>query len=779
MHAALHSVITAAARYRGLGAVRRAARAAVVVPAMFALGDKVIGDPTIATFAAFGSFALVLLVDFPGPLRTRLQSILLLTVAGEGLLCLGTVVSGHVWLAVAAMAGVGFGVLFAGVVSSVVAGATTSLLLAFILPVSLAAGASAVPTRMAGWGLAGGAALVATALLWPAPVHDPLRVAAGDACRALAGRLRSDVSYRRAGGTEIVTAAHSRSVSQAQEAVDGLRRAFLSTPYRPTGLSTAARATVRLVDELSWVDVILAYSLPVTGQSAASRVTDDVKLAAATVMECGADVLAGAAASPDALPKALVDLQRCLRAMEDRATLELPLERARPDSSGGMDDQRVAEFVTSLNPSFRAQELSFVVALVGANVERAAAAERRSWWQRLLGHQPDGAGGLLPAARERAASHLERHSVWLQNSLRGAAALGLAVGVAGATGVQHSFWVVFGTLSVLRSNALNTGQNALRAVTGTAVGFAVGAVVIEAIGTDDVVLWLLLPLAVFAAGVTPALVSFSAGQAAFTVTLVVLYNLVQPTGWTVGLVRVEDVAIGCGVSLVVGLLFWPRGATATLRAALAEAYADSASYVDRAVGYAALRCDRTDASAPPPAEPAVRAAAAARRLDDTFRSYLAERGPKPVPLAEMTSLVTGVAVLRLAAAAIIGLWENVETFAYGDRAAAREELLATSATVREWYGDFAAGLLDSRHPRDPLDHDKVADGRLITAVRRDLRTADGTATATAVRVIWTADHLDAVRRLQRTVSGAARSVCAPRRAAGWDLSRLRRLLVNG
>ena len=42
------------------------------MPAMFALGDKVIADPVIATFAAFGSFAMLLLVDFRGSMSERL-----------------------------------------------------------------------------------------------------------------------------------------------------------------------------------------------------------------------------------------------------------------------------------------------------------------------------------------------------------------------------------------------------------------------------------------------------------------------------------------------------------------------------------------------------------------------------------------------------------------------------------------------------------------------------------------------------------------------------------
>ena len=43
----------------------------------------------------------------------------------------------------------------------------------------------------------------------------------------------------------------------------------------------------------------------------------------------------------------------------------------------------------------------------------------------------------------------------------------LAVGVATELGVQHSFWAVLGTLSVLRSNALSTGQNVLRGLAGS------------------------------------------------------------------------------------------------------------------------------------------------------------------------------------------------------------------------------------------------------------------------------------------------------------------------
>src|ERR1700735_4131175 len=176
-------------------ALRGATRTAIIMPAMFALGDKVIGNPQLATFAAFGSFAMLLLVDFGGPMAERLQAEAALAVTGGVFVCLATLVSQTAWLAAVAMAVAGFGVIFAGVVSSVLAGATTALLLAFILPVSLAAPASAVPDRLAGWAIAGGVALAATALLWPAPARDRLRGAAAAACQALAARLRAGTAY--------------------------------------------------------------------------------------------------------------------------------------------------------------------------------------------------------------------------------------------------------------------------------------------------------------------------------------------------------------------------------------------------------------------------------------------------------------------------------------------------------------------------------------------------------------------------------------------------------
>ena len=103
-----------------LAATRRAARTALVMPALFALCSQVFDSPTMATYAAFGSFSMLLLVEFTGPMVQRLRAHLGLAVAWAVLICLGTLAARALWLAVTVMVVVGFLVLFSGVVSSAI-----------------------------------------------------------------------------------------------------------------------------------------------------------------------------------------------------------------------------------------------------------------------------------------------------------------------------------------------------------------------------------------------------------------------------------------------------------------------------------------------------------------------------------------------------------------------------------------------------------------------------------------------------------------------------------
>src|SRR5690349_19531751 len=204
-------------------AVRSAMRAAIVMPAVFALADKVIGQPQTSLFAAFGSFALLVLVEFTGPPRTRLVAYVGLACVGATFVTLGTLCSRNAWLAAGAMAVVGFATLFAGVINGYVAAGATGALLAFVLPVTLRAPNSAIPERLEGWALAAGAGISALMLFWPPRRRADFQRRAAEALRAVADLLDA--------GRE--TWAQRARVARAS--VDQLGRRLLGAQHRPTG----------------------------------------------------------------------------------------------------------------------------------------------------------------------------------------------------------------------------------------------------------------------------------------------------------------------------------------------------------------------------------------------------------------------------------------------------------------------------------------------------------------------------------------------------------------
>ena len=519
-----------------------------------------------------------------------------------------------------------------------------------------------------------------------------------------------------------------------------LRQTFFATPYRPTGVTTAARVLVRAVDQAVWLDAILDRMPPERARGGRHAAAYEIALASAGMLEHAARLLDDTADEPPGHAAA--------RARLDAGRDALRRDAA-PVTSVAAGDPATG-LVSALEPGFRAQELSFAVATLVDTIELVAAARRRTWWQLLLGLGPTGVSASVMSAQARLGAHLRRNSVWLHNSLRAAAALGIAVFVIQLVRIDHSFWVVFGTLSILRSSALSTGQDAVRALAGTAVGLAVGGTLTLLLGGDTTAYWVALPPAVLFAGLAPAAISFAAGQAGFTIVLMVLYGIIAPAGFTTGLVRVEDVAIGSAVSVLVGGLFWPRGAGAQLGQTLAEAYADAAHVLLRAIE-AGLAPNAHPPARTAAVDAAEASAASARRLDDALRTFLADRGAKHVSLADVMTLVNGVTVLRLTAAAITDVWARAERPGLHPPAAARDDLLTAGRTLCAWYARAADALAGGGPMPTPLENDPGADARLADAVRpldRDL----------AVAVVWTADHIDVARRLQGEIAGPAGAV---------------------
>jgi hypothetical protein len=152
-------------------------------------------------------------------------------------------------------------------------------------------------------------------------------------------------------------------------------------------------------------------------------------------------------------------------------------------------------------------------------------------------------------------ARLDTHPDWFTNSMRAAVAAGLAVLIGGAFKVEHGFWIVLGILPVLRASETAGARTFLEEQGGTLAGFMVSAVLVFLVGSHRGIYWIILPITIFVAAYVSAAVGFAAGQAAFTLFIVVLLNVLAPLGFRAAMMRVENIAIGGAISLVLGIVY--------------------------------------------------------------------------------------------------------------------------------------------------------------------------------------------------------------------------------
>lgn len=600
----------------GLVNLRKAGRAAIVAPLLFAFAVGVLDNDDLALFAAFGSFAALVFGDFGGALRGRARAYLAVLVVGSGLVAGGTALSNTTVAAVIVTVAVGFVVVFLGSLGGYFAASGVTVVLSYVLAVMVPAPDGAIPERIAGWALGVGTALVAALLLWPLEERRAVRLACADLADAIAHTL----------------------LARTDDALDAARRAAgelarrTGTVFRPAGNASRDRASVALVHELRFALRFLE-ELPSDETVTARAVRTEI---AATLQRAAACVR---------VPQATVDVGGLVRA---RAAHTEELEtwahstgpRSRPDA---------ALVVEQFDHVFPLRGLSLRAIAVAAEAAASTGAE-------LVGvdaahdHAPADLRFLSPATsvaswRTVLRDHLDPRSVRLQAAVRAAVGLAAAVAIAKAFDLDHAFWVVLGTLSVLRTNALGTGVTALQAVLGTALGFVIATVVIVLVGGDTAWLWTLLPVTAFVAAYAPGALHFALGQAFFTVFIVVLFNLIEPEGWRTGLVRVEDIALGVAISLLVGIVLWPRGARRAAVNTFSAMLRDGAAFVRAALG--AVVAD-ADAPASPPDDPRREAVASRTRAISALEDLTVERGGGHVDRESWIALLALDDSLRLA-----------------------------------------------------------------------------------------------------------------------------------
>ena len=757
-------------------ALLRAIRATVVVPGLFALTFKVIGDAQMTLFATFGGFATLLFANFGGTRRDKLTAHLGLATAGSLALIIGTLVSGITWLAAVVTIPVAFAIFFAGVIGPNAAGGVNGALLGYVLPVASAGGAATIGPRLAGWWLASAVGTAAVLLLSPPSPGDRLRASAATAAAALAQHLRAVVAGQ-------ATQADLDAVLASRQT---LLDTFAATPYRPTGLATADQAMANVVQALEWSASLIGEVIMGGVDLSAADVADrDLLSTAADTFDTTAALLSGQDTQPDFAR--LRAARQASSAHQNQVSGDAATVRAAATH---------AFYAQIIAVAARSTVADALIAARRADPETVARV-RRSWYgEAETGPpRPESRWVALLDSLTLVGRHASLRSVWFLNAARGALALAAAVAVADLTGVQHGFWVVLGTLSVLRTSAASTGSIAWRALAGTVAGFAIGAALLLAIGTGPTALWIALPVAVLVASYAPGTAPFLVGQAAFTITVVVLFNLLAPAGWKIGLLRIEDVALGCAVSLVIGVLFWPRGTSAVVGDDLADAFRQGAAYLEQAVDWAlGLRTAAPDAAIP--------AVTAGIRLDEALRGFLAEQGSKRLDKDDLWRLVMATVRLRLTAYSLASLHAPDAAPANGTAAPdpVRQRLHDRADELVSFYDRIAAqiGRVPREHspravlatpsnftplapvdlPRPSAAAENVAIAEnLLAASAASLETAPA-ATSTAPsstapigppgrRLLWVHEHLRHLSEKTHTISGPAVRVAELRRTPWW------------
>ena len=161
----------------------------------------------------------------------------------------------------------------------------------------------------------------------------------------------------------------------------------------------------------------------------------------------------------------------------------------------------------------------------------------------------------------------------------------ICIGVAAATTevlpLQRSYWVVLTVAIVLKPDYGSVFARALQRGIGTIVGAVLGAVILAMVPYGPL---LLIPMAVLAAGL-PFGRSRNFGLMATFLTplVVVLIDLLTPTGWRLAGERLVDTLLGCAIVLLIGYAPWPMSWHSHLPRQFAATLRDICRYTEEAL----------------------------------------------------------------------------------------------------------------------------------------------------------------------------------------------------
>ena len=691
--------------------LRRGLRAAVALPVGLALALFVIDDRTGAIFTVFGTIGLLINADFAGSAVQRLGSYLVTGLAGSVVLVLGWATSPTTIMAVVLTVVVAFALSFVNLLRGPIAVGTPAVLLIYVVAVSVDGTPTNLSSYLVGWWLAVGLCTLTALVLLPRNERLDFRSALAATFTAAAEGVAS-VWHARPGLTP------GAGMAAFADAVRDLDARYGGQPFRTMGFTPRDQATYLLVALANSARLLLIDDEARPADRVPSPARDDLVQAIIASLR---DV-AAAMTDPAHVPSA-DRLDRARQALA--AEVEQQILDARHDGSSA---QPVTERITA-DHTLRMAALIVEQLVEVARVANGAEVES-------LERRPP---VPMRSSTRAVVSHLTLRSPWMRNALRSALGLGLAVWVVQVTDAQKGFWVLLGVISILRFDAVGTRRFAVQAVIGTVAGVVLATGLIAVAEHGEWVLWLALPVLVFLAAWSAVAVSYPVGQAAFSALVLVVMSIVSwPAQLTLGLVRIEDIALGAAVAVVVGFLMWPRGAVGHLRHQLATALTDGAAYLATSI----------TSLATPPASGVVessrrRAIASAELAGETYDLSLMQRGPAEDMRPWMQATVT--CFVLISASRVIGELRRLAP-GIGSHPAYVTALTSAARASEAHWADVARAVDpagDPPPPGDVVEPTLPAPGPLASP--EDARELMVT--------VWVVDWVQRLRRIMPTPPG--------------------------
>ncbi|WP_216591076.1 FUSC family protein [Streptomyces brasiliscabiei] len=496
------------------------ARAAIALTLPLALGLAA-GRPEYGALASMGALSGVI-SDTAAAYRMRLLNIAVPQLFAAVGITLGSLVYGQGWVTVGVLTGVA---LVSGMISSIGAVASVSGLLLLLNSVIGAGLPLPGPWWLAPLLMTGGGflVLVLALLAWPLRAGVPERAAVADTYRKVADLLATMATT----GTDTPTG--------PPDAYDEARRLVTQSLNQSYDLVLARRARhhgrspelVRLLAQLNAITPLVE--------------------AAPAVRLSGRPL-------PAEIP---VVVRHLAEAVETGYSGPLGLRLPEPTSAMGKAVD---------------QALRHAAEVAG---EKSPDALKKAG-------DRSGRPAPLGVRAARVARNVALSGISWRYGLRLALCIGIAQALVSLVPVPRSYWVALTITFVLKPDFGSVFSRALLRALGTVVGLVVAAGILAEVPRG----WWDVPVILLLAPLIPVFTPRGYGYqtAAITPVILLLSDILNHLGTGLLVPRLVDSLMGCAIALVAGYLLWPESWHARVGDRLADAVADTASYVERAFG---------------------------------------------------------------------------------------------------------------------------------------------------------------------------------------------------